>query len=78
MFVFALHPEVEAANNRSKRLVRPETIAWNASRTSKSDSGAMRRGIMMSVLSSLVLPVGATSYRVGFALTRNDKPFTAH
>lgn len=53
LFVFVLHPEVEATNNRSERQARPEAMARKAARTSKTDRGAKRRGIIMSVLASL-------------------------
>jgi len=53
LFVFVVHPEVEATNNRSERQARPEAMARKAARTSKTDRGAKRRGIIMSVLASL-------------------------
>ena len=53
LFVFVLHPEVEATNNRSERQARSEAMARNAARTSKTESGAKRRGVIMSVLASL-------------------------
>jgi hypothetical protein len=53
LFVFVLHPEVEATNNRSERQARSEAMARKAARTSKSESGAKRRGVIMSVLASL-------------------------
>jgi len=53
LFVFVLHPEVEATNNRSERQARSEAMARKAARTSKSDRGAKRRSIIMSVLASL-------------------------
>lgn len=53
LFVFVLHPEVEATNNRSERQARTEAMARKATRTSKSAKGAERRGIIMSVLASL-------------------------
>ena len=53
LFVFVLHPEVEATNNRSERQARSEAMARKAARTSKTDSGAKRRGVIMSVLASL-------------------------
>lgn len=53
LFVFVLHPEVEATNNRSERQARSEAMARKAARTSKSDRGAKRRGVIMSVLASL-------------------------
>lgn len=53
LFVFVLHPEVEATNNRSERQARSEAMARKAARTSKSDAGAKRRGVIMSVLASL-------------------------
>jgi len=53
LFVFVLHPEVEATNNRSERQVRSEAMARKATRTSKSEAGAKRRGVIMSVLASL-------------------------
>ncbi len=48
-----LHPEVEATNNRSERQARSEAMARKESRTSKTESGAKRRGIIMSLLASL-------------------------
>ena len=53
LFVFVLHPEVEATNNRSERAARSEAMARKAARTSKTASGAKRRGVIMSVLASL-------------------------
>lgn len=53
LFVFVLHPEVESTNNRSERQARSEAMARKAARTSKSESGAKRRSIIMSVLASL-------------------------
>ena len=53
LFVFVLHPEVEATNNRSERQARTEAMARKAARTSKTESGAKRRGVIMSVLASL-------------------------
>jgi len=48
-----LHPEVEATNNRSERQARSESMARKAARTSKTERGARRRGVIMSVLASL-------------------------
>ena len=53
LFVFVLHPEVEATNNRSERQARSEAMARKATRTSKTEAGAKRRGVIMSVLASL-------------------------
>ena len=53
LFVFVLHTEVEATNNRSERQARSEAMARKAARTSKSEKGAKRRGVIMSVLASL-------------------------
>jgi hypothetical protein len=53
LFVFVLHPEVEATNNRSERQARAEAMARKAARTSKTESGARRRSVIMSVLASL-------------------------
>ena len=53
LFVFVLHTEVEATNNRSERQARSEAMARKATRTSKTESGAKRRGVIMSVLASL-------------------------
>jgi transposase len=52
LFVFVLHPEVEATNNRSERQARSEALARKAARTSKSQRGARRRSVIMSVLAS--------------------------
>jgi len=53
LFVFVLHPEVEATNNRSERQARAEAMARKAARTSKTETGARRRGVIMTVLASL-------------------------
>lgn len=53
LFVFVMHPEVEPTNNRSERAARSEALARKTSRTSKTASGAKRRGVIMSVLASL-------------------------
>ena len=53
LFVFVEHPEVEPTNNRSERQSRGEAMARKMARTSKSASGAKRRGVIMSVLASL-------------------------
>lgn len=53
LFVFVMHPEVEPTNNRSERQARSEAIARKTARTSKTESGAKRRSIIMSVLASL-------------------------
>ena len=53
LFVFVLHTEVEATNNRSERQARAQAMARKAARTSKTEKGAKRRGIIMSVLASL-------------------------
>jgi len=53
LFVFVLRPEVEATNNRSERQARTEAMARKAARTSKTERGAKRRGVIMSVLASL-------------------------
>ena len=52
-FVFVCDPAVEPTNNRSERAACPEAMARKAARTSKSDRGAKRRGIIMSVFASL-------------------------
>ena len=53
LFVFVTHPEVEPTNNRSERNVRHEAMVRKGGRTSKSQSGAKRRGIIMTVLATL-------------------------
>ena len=53
LFVFVLHPQVEATNNRSERQAHPEAMARKAARTSKTERGAKRRGTILSVLASL-------------------------
>jgi hypothetical protein len=52
-FVFVCDPSVEPTNNRSERAARPEAMARKAARTSKTDKGAKRRGIIMTVFASL-------------------------
>ena len=53
LFVFVAHPEVEPTNNRSERNVRHEAMVRKGGRTSKSQSGAKRRGVIMTVLATL-------------------------
>lgn len=53
LFIFVEHPDVEPTNNRSERNVRREAEIRKGARTSKSESGAKRRGIIVTVLASL-------------------------
>ena len=53
LFVFVTHPQVEPTNNRSERNVRREAEVRKGGRTSKTDNGAERRGIIMTVLATL-------------------------
>ncbi len=53
LFVFVAYPEVEPTNNRSERNVRHEAMVRKGGRASKSQSGAKRRGVIMSVLATL-------------------------
>ncbi len=53
LFVFVAQPQVEPTNNRSERNVRSEAEIRKGGRTSKSDEGAKRRSIIMTVLMSL-------------------------
>lgn len=53
LFVFVEHPEVEPTNNRSERNARREAEIRKGARTSKTDSGAKRRSIIVTVLASL-------------------------
>lgn len=53
LFVFVTHPHVEPTNNRSERNVRREAEVRKGGRTSKTDRGAERRGIIMTVLATL-------------------------
>lgn len=53
LFVFVAHPEVEATNNISERNVRREAEIRKGARTSKTEEGAKRRGIIVTVLASL-------------------------
>ena len=53
LFVFVEYPEVEATNNRSERNLRREAEIRKGGRTSKSDTSAKRRSIVMTVLATL-------------------------
>ncbi|MEM9008533.1 MAG: hypothetical protein AAGE59_34110 [Cyanobacteria bacterium P01_F01_bin.86] len=46
-------PQVEPTNNRSERNVRREAEVRKGGRTSKTNQGAERRGIIMTVLATL-------------------------
>jgi len=53
LFVFVAHPQVEPTNNRSERNLRREAEVRKGGRTSKTQSGAQRRSIIMTVLATL-------------------------
>lgn len=53
LFVFVVQPEVESTNNRSERNVRREAEIRKGGRTSKTEAGANRRSILMTVLATL-------------------------
>jgi len=53
LFVFVKQPEVEPTNNRSERNVRREAEIRKGARTSKTEAGAKRRSIIVTVLASL-------------------------
>lgn len=53
LFVFVAHPQVEPTNNRSERNLRREAEVRKGGRTSKTQTGAQRRSIIMSVLATL-------------------------
>ena len=53
LFVFVEYPEVEATNNRSERNARREAEIRKGARTNKTDRGAKRRSIVVTVLASL-------------------------
>ena len=59
LFVFVKHPKVEATNNCSERRVRPEAEVRKGGRTSKTDRGARRRSVILSVFASLETRLGA-------------------
>ncbi len=53
LFVFVANPQVEPTNNRSERHLRREAEVRKGGRTSKTQSGAGRHSIIMSVLATL-------------------------
>lgn len=53
LFVFVEHPEVEPTNNRSERNVRREAEVRKGGRTSKTDHGAQRRSVIMTIFATL-------------------------
>jgi transposase len=53
LFVFVAQPQVEPTNNRSERNVRREAEIRKGGRTSKTEAGAKRRSIIMTVLATL-------------------------
>jgi Transposase IS66 family len=53
LFVFVANPQVEPTNNRSERNLRREAEVRKGGRTSKTQSGAERRSIIMTVLATL-------------------------
>ena len=53
LFVFVEHPEVEPTNNRSERNARREAEIRKGARTNKTDVGAKRRSVIVTVLASL-------------------------
>ncbi len=53
LFVFVAHPQVEPTNNRSERNLRREAEVRKGGRTSKTQPGAQRRSIIMTILATL-------------------------
>ena len=53
LFVFVEHPEVEPTNNRSEQNVRREAEVRKGGRTSKTDNGAQRRSVIMTIFATL-------------------------
>jgi hypothetical protein len=53
LFVFVANPQVEPTNNRSERNLRKEAEVRKGGRTSKTQKGAQRRSVIMSVLATL-------------------------
>ena len=53
LFVFVANPHVEPTNNRSERNLRQEAEVRKGGRTSKTQTGAQRRSVIMSVLATL-------------------------
>lgn len=53
LFTFVAHPQVEPTNNRSERNLRREAEVRKGGRTSKTQPGAQRRSIIMTVLATL-------------------------
>ena len=53
LFVFVAHPEVEPTNNDSERVVRREAEIRNGGRTSKTQAGADRRSVIVTIFASL-------------------------
>jgi len=53
LFVFVANPQVEPTNNRSERNLRQEAEVRKGGRTSKTQKGAQRRSVIMSVLATL-------------------------
>jgi hypothetical protein len=53
LFVFVEHPEVEPTNNESERNVRREAEVRKGGRTSKSENGARRRSVIMTIFATL-------------------------
>ena len=59
LFVFVEHPEVEPTNNRIERNARREAGIRKGARTRKTDSGAKRRSIIVTVLASLQIRIAS-------------------
>ncbi|MDR3197737.1 MAG: transposase, partial [Planctomycetaceae bacterium] len=85
LFVFVEHPEVESTNNQSERNLRREALARKTARISKSQRGAERRGIIISVFGTIkrrlkefslknILAFVKKSYRKGVSLFTILKP----
>jgi hypothetical protein len=79
------HPEVESTNNQSERNLRREALARKTARISKSQRGAERRGIIISVFGTIkrrlkefslknILASVKKSYKKGVSLFAILKP----
>ncbi len=74
LFVFVEHPEVEPTNNRSERHLRREAEIRKGARTSKSQAGAQRRSVIMTVLASLQLRI--STFTLSAVLTEVNRWLT--
>lgn len=81
LFTFVLYPNVGGTNNEAERTLRQPALDRRTGRTSKTDRGARRRSVLVSVLESLRLylpkfTLSSVLEKIHNSLTAGESLFT--